>query len=88
MSQNKRFQNVNLGNPKISVLWQSAVEIIRSSPVQSAAVEFETLAFMLLTVLGHEISSNTLVVVYHSAIEGENLEWLVDRLEHQRSKAS
>ncbi len=70
------------------VLWQTIIDIVRRSPEQSAALELETNAYILLTILGFEISSGTIAVIYHSAIEGENLEWLVDRLNHERTKAS
>lgn len=73
---------------KSEALWQTIIEIVRRSPEQAAALELETNAYLLLTVLGFEISSGTVAVIYHSAIEGENLEWLVDRLNHERTKAS
>lgn len=69
-------------------LWLSIVEIIRNSPAQSAALELETQAYLLLTLLNYEISPRTIAVIYHSAVEGENLEWLVDRLEHEKFKVS
>ncbi|MBX9768029.1 MAG: hypothetical protein K2X47_12220 [Bdellovibrionales bacterium] len=88
MSQSKRVVNVNKFNPKVRVLWQSIIEIIRHSPAQAASVELESHAYLLLTILDHEISSSTIAVIYGSAVEGENLEWLMDRLDHEKSKAS
>lgn len=78
----------NLVNAKTEALWQQALNIIRASPSYSSATEFETIAYLLLTLLDYEISPHNITIIYHSAIEGENLKWLIDRLEHQKSKAS
>ncbi|MBN8535805.1 MAG: hypothetical protein J0M15_02025 [Deltaproteobacteria bacterium] len=73
---------------KTEALWLAIVDIIRLSPAQASALELESLAYLLLTILDYEISPDSLVVIYHSAVEGENLEWLIDRLEHKKPKAS
>jgi hypothetical protein len=73
---------------KTEALWQTVAEIVRRSPQQAAALELETHAYILLTLLDFEISSSNLVAIYHSAIEGESLEWLIDRLNHEQFKHS
>lgn len=86
MSQNKRFQNVNIGNPKVEALWLSAVEIIRRSPEPMAALEFETAAGLVLTMLDLPSDEQSIAIAYFAAVEGENLEWFLDRLQFQKSK--
>ncbi len=77
----------NLVNAKADALWESAVDIIRRSPAPMAALEFETTAGLLLTILGLPSDERSIAVAYFSAVEGENLEWLLDRLQFQKSKA-
>jgi hypothetical protein len=86
MTRNKGFQNVNKFNPKVNALWQSAVDIIRRSPEPMAALEFETVAGLVLTMLDLPSDDRSIAVAYFSAVEGENLEWFVDRLQFQKSK--
>lgn len=78
----------NLVNTKAEALWQSAVEIIRRSPEPMAALEFETAAGLVLTMLDLPSDERSIAVAYYSAVEGENLEWFLDRLQFQKSKGA
>ncbi len=78
----------NLVNVKAEALWQTAVDIIGRSPEQMAALEFETAAGLVLTMLDLPSDDQSIAIAYFAAVEGENLEWFLDRLKHQKSKIS
>ncbi len=82
-----RSAKSKLVTAKAEVLWSSAVDIIRRSPAPMAALEFETTAGLVLTMLGLPSDERSIALAYFSAVEGENLEWLMDRLQFQKSKA-
>ncbi len=67
-------------------LWQQALQIIRDSPKPMAALEFETIAGLVLTLLGLPSDDQTIAVAYFSAVEGEDLKWFLERLQFQQSK--
>nr|BFD65116.1 hypothetical protein HAGR004_01380 [Bdellovibrio sp. HAGR004] len=76
----------NLVNAKAEDLWQTAVDIIRRSPEPMAALEFETAAGLVLTMLDLPSDEQSIAIAYFAAVEGENLEWFLDRLHFQKSK--
>ena len=63
-------------------LWLQAVEVIRQSPSDGSSTEFASLAYQVLILLDYELSDTNLVVAYQTALEGEDISWLIDRLEH------
>ncbi len=73
---------------KAEAIWLAIVEIIRLSPAQASAIELESQAYLLLMILDYEISPGSIAVIYHSAVEGESLEWLIERLDHEKLKTA
>lgn len=73
---------------QIKTLWQQAVDIIRRSPEPMAALEFETTVGLVLTMLDLPADERSIAVAYFSAVEGESLEWFLDRLEFERAKSA
>ncbi len=71
---------------KVEALWQQAVDIIRRSPEPMAALEFETAAGLVLTMLDMPSDDKSIAVAYFSAVEGESLQWFLERLAFQKSK--
>jgi hypothetical protein len=66
-------------------LWHQALEVIRHSPSEGSSIEFASLAYQVLILLEYELSHANLLVAYQAALEGEELHWLIDRLEHESS---
>lgn len=71
---------------KAEALWQQAVDIIRRSPEPMAALEFETAAGLVLTLFDLPSDEQSIAAAYFSAVEGESLEWFLERLKFQKSK--
>lgn len=69
-------------------LWAEAIEVVRRAPQTMLALEFEEKVFLLFSLIGVAIDEQTICVAYHSALSGEDLEWLKSRLDHELSKAS
>jgi hypothetical protein len=68
-------------------LWHKAVEVIQQSPSEGSSIEFASLVYQVLILLDCDLSDTNMVVAYQAALEGEDICWLIDRLEHALTKA-
>lgn len=69
-------------------MWNSAKQIIETSPQITSGTEFETQIMLMFVILDVEITFENIAIAYHSAVENENLDWFLDRLENQKYKAT
>lgn len=72
-------------NPEHDRLWRKAKEYIHATP---NALEFECQVQLLFVSLEIEIEAAKLVIAYFSAVEDESIDWMLSRLEHEKSKTA
>lgn len=70
---------------QLEKLWQNAVALVKSAPAFGTSLELDETLSLLLIALKADLTNENFIEAYRSAIEGESLEWLLERLKHRQT---
>jgi hypothetical protein len=63
--------------------WAEAIAIVQAAPRVGSNLELEERLSLVLLLLEFDLSNENYVEAYRSALNGEPLEWLIERLRHR-----
>lgn len=79
LSKNEPF----LTAQELQVIWEKALRFVQRSPGVGSSLELEESLSFVLIGLGLDLSAENFLDAYRSAVEGEPLGWLQERIKHR-----
>ncbi len=69
----------------VETLWSEALQIVKQALLPGSSIELEEKLYLVLILLEVDITDENLVEAYRSAVGGEPLQWLIERLNRHKT---